>query len=329
MTACVTIVSDVEDLVRACPDEQVQVLCVQQTLSGYIAQCLRADLIILDETGRHLFIACILRRFCRFKLLCVDPVLPNPRDNFQGRLKARIRRRLLAAVDGFVLYFRNTEGYEQHYGIDSKRIRYVPFKANVMPAPARAGNGGFVLCAGRSRRDIATFVHAMALNGLPAVVVQQPAALVASHGTPAWSKALPPNVRLIVDEDDALSGLLQNATIVVIPRFKGDINATGISMYLSAMAYGKCVVISRGPGADDVLTGGQAVFVEPEDPEQLAGTVQALFNDADLRNGFAVRGRDYAESLGGGNRLTRDLLQAGLHLLTTPARAGQQVEPVR
>ncbi len=313
----VKIVSDVETLRDSNLDDTVQVESVQRSLRAFAAQCASADLLILDETGKHLFIACLLRRFIPFKLLCVDPVLPRPDESAQARLKARLRRILLAQVDKFVLYFRNTAGYEHHYGLDPNRIRYVPFKANSMPSRIPPRDGQYVLCAGRSRRDIHTFVRAMEQNGLPAVIVQQAQVSSATHGTPVWSGTLPPNVRLIIDHDDLLSGFLRDASIVVIPRFRGDINATGISLCLAAMAYGKCVVISRGPGADDVLTERQAVFVDPEDPEQLAKTVSALYFDTALRQRFATRGHDYAASLGGEERLTRDLLQEGLDLLAT------------
>lgn len=287
---------------------------------------------MLDETGKHLFLACVLRRVFRFKLLCVDPVLPRPAGGLLERIKARGRRRLLASVDRFVLYFRDTAGYQQYYGIRPERTVYLPFKANVPPSRGADGDGGYILCAGRSRRDIDTFVRAMRKTGLPAIIVQQAGRASTAHGTPIWTNELPVNVRLVIDEGEALWELLLNARLVVIPRYKDDINATGISLCLSAMAWGKCVIISRGPGADDVMTDGQAKFVEPENPEQLAEAAERVYYDADLRRSLAGRGRAYAESLGDGHRLARDLMQEGLAMLAPalrPSSLASAVAPVR
>jgi glycosyltransferase involved in cell wall biosynthesis len=318
MSVRVTILTDVENFSRSAGEYPVEVHTVDPSMLAFVKQCARADLVILDETGKHLFMACLLRRLFRFKLLCVDPVLPRPGGGLVERLKAGIRRWLLAGADQFVLYFRNTAGYELHYGIDPERTRYIPFKANLAEPPGIPGDGGYVLCAGRSRRDVATFVRAMEQTGLPAVIVQQAGPIGAAHGTAPWRGDLPANVRTVIDHNDELWGLLRYARLIVIPRYKNDINATGISLCLSAMAYGKCVIISRGPGADDVLLDRQAAFVEPENVEHLAKTAKTLYWDTELRQGFATRGFAYAVSLEGEARLIRDLLQTGLELLGTP-----------
>jgi glycosyltransferase involved in cell wall biosynthesis len=171
-----------------------------------------------------------------------------------------------------------------------------------------------VLCAGRTLRDIDTFVEAMRRAGCPGVLLQQRRELLAAHGTSAWSGELPPNLKLIVDDGDRLDDFLDSiarARLVVIPRFKGDIAPTGISTYLVAMALGKCVIISEGPGAGDVLD-GEASIVPPESPEQLAERISLLWDDDEQRASVAARGHRYAMSLGGEKRLLSDILRASL-----------------
>lgn len=200
----------------------------------------------------------------------------------------------------------------------------MPFKANRTAAGVVGeGDEAYVLCAGRSRRDIATFSRAMAMTGLPAVVVQQPAQILREHGTEPWpQRDLPANVRLVTDGDNQLEHLLAKAQLVVIPRFKDDINATGISLGLSAMIYGKCVVVSRGPGADDVLLSGEAAFVEPEDPEALAATIASLHADDATRAAIASRGLADARSLGVKSGFFRTCSRPGSDLFGKALRVG-------
>jgi glycosyltransferase involved in cell wall biosynthesis len=195
---------------------------------------------------------------------------------------------------------------------------YVPFKVNgweqIATRPRVGPNGAYVLCAGRTLRDIETFVEAMRRAGHPGVLLQQRRELLDAHGTSTWSGELPPNVELIIDDGDRLDDYLDfiaKARLVVIPRFKRDIAPTGISTYLVAMALNKCVVISDGPGASDVLD-GQAAIVPPENVQALAEQISLLWDDAQLRGAIASRGHDYAITLGGEERLLSDILRASV-----------------
>jgi glycosyltransferase involved in cell wall biosynthesis len=146
------------------------------------------------------------------------------------------------------------------------------------------------------------------------MLLQQRRELLAEHGTAAWKSGLPPNVKLVVDESDSLEdylGFIERARVVVIPRFEGDIAPTGISTYMVAMALGRCVVISEGPGAGDVLD-GQAALVPPEDPARLAEQVKRLWDDEGARAELAARGRAYAEQARGEERLLSDILRASI-----------------
>jgi glycosyltransferase involved in cell wall biosynthesis len=289
----------------------------------FLGKCLRSDLVILNIDQRKLMFAALLRwlPFARFRLISVDLVLRPPRSA-KDRLKAFVKRILLSGVDRFALYFKNLEGYQRFYGIGPDRAVYVPFKVNaserIGARPQGVADGEYVLCAGRTLRDIKTFVEAMRATGCPGVLLQQKRELLNAHGTSAWSGELPPNVKLIVDDSDRFEDYLDfiaKARLVVIPRFKNDIAPTGISTYLVAMALNKCVIISEGPGAEDVLT-DQAVIVPAEDAVGLAEQIKRLWNDDRLRGDFASRGYEYAISLGGYDRLLAEIINISVGQLS-------------
>jgi glycosyltransferase involved in cell wall biosynthesis len=285
--------------------------------------CARADVVILNIDQQKLMLACLLRwvlPVLRFKLISVDLIMRPPKTR-PGRLKALVKKLLFSRVDLFILYFKNIEGYERFYGVRADRVAYVPFKVNgwekVASRPRDAAGGDYVLCSGRTLRDIATFVEAMRHVTCPGVLLQQRRELLEAHGTEAWSGELPPNVRLVVDEGDSLDAyidFISGARLLVLPRYRGDIAPTGISTYLLAMALHKCVIISAGPGAEDVLT-DQAVIVPPEDAPRLAEQIELLWRDDQLRSEIASRGREYARSLGGEDRLLSDIVRVSLRTL--------------
>ena len=287
---------------------------------GFLRRCLGADLVILNIDQKRLMLACLLRLLwpaARFKLVSADLILRPPKSA-KDRLKVFLKRVLFSRVDRFVLYFKDLEGYERFYGIGPDRAVYVPFKVNGWDEiSARDGvspEGSYVLCAGRTLRDVGTFVEALRESGCPGVLLQQRRELLAAHGSSAWEGELPPNVELIVDDSDSLEAYLdfiEKARLVVIPRFEGDIAPTGISTYLVAMALNKCVIISSGPGAEDVLT-DEAVIVPPGDRERLAGQIRLYWDDAARRSLVAARGRSYAEKAKGEARLLSDILRASL-----------------
>ena len=297
-------------------------LTVAAAAPGFFAfagQCWRSDLVVIDGDAKRLLLAALFRPFASFKLVSVDLILRPPIGG-RARAIAGLKRLLLRAVDKFILYFRNTEGFLRYYGIRPERIAYVPFKVNGCDQafwPPAVTKGDYVLCAGRTLRDLETFVAAMARTGLPAVLLQQPADIMKEHGTTAWERALPPNVRLELHTDGKLEtfvSVIANARLLVIPRFKGDICSTGISSYLVAMALGTAVVISRGPGADDILS-GEAAFVEPENIDELAQAVSRLWHDDVARGKLVANGKRYAENLGGTARLNGDIIQESLRCL--------------
>jgi glycosyltransferase involved in cell wall biosynthesis len=316
------IVSNFKDLseVIAPEDELAHEYVGAGDVLRFIRSCIGADLVLLDDDQQKLMLACLLRPLLRFRLVSVDLILRRPKS-LKARVGRLLKRALFGQVDRFLLYFKDTSGYEQLYGIGPDRAVYVPFKVNgwermALHSAASAG-GEYVLCAGRTLRDVGTFVEAMREAGCPGLLLQQQPELLSQHGTRPWLGELPANLQLVVDTSDSLESFMdfmRGARLVVIPRFHGDLAATGISTYLVAMALGKCVIISKGPGAEDVLT-NQAVIVPPEDAAALAQQIKLLWHDEPLRESIAAAGRHYAEQLGGERRFLRDILRASIENL--------------
>lgn len=289
-------------------------------VTQFIAKCLRSDLVILDSDARRLMIACIFKWLVpgsRFRIVSVDLILRPPKSAAE-RVRVFLKKILLKKVHRFVLYFKDLGGYDRFYGIGHDRTTYIPFKVNdwdvLERRDAPLSEGDYVLCAGRTLRDTATFVEAIRTAGCRGVLLQQSRKLLEEHGTESWKGELPENVNLIIDEGNESETFIEyisGARIVVIPRFKNDIAATGIGTYLLAMALNRCVIISEGPGANDVLT-DQAIMVTPEDAASLAKQVKALWEDKNLRARLAARGRQYATEVAGAERLNRDILRASI-----------------
>lgn len=289
----------------------------------FIFGCVRSDLIILNIDTKKLMLACALKwvlPMLRFRIVSVDLILRTPKSR-SGRLKAFFKKLLFKKVYRFILFFRDLRGCERFYGVGPDRTIYVPFKVNgweqIQHRRMPTADGDYVLCAGRTLRDVTTFVEAMKRADCPGVLLQQNRKLLSGNGTQPWDGNLPPNVRLVIDagnDPETFVEYISNARMVVIPRFKHDIAPSGIGTYLLAMALNRCVIISEGPGASDVLT-DEAVIVPAEEPETLSERISSLWADANLRESISLRGRKYAALAGGEDRLYSDILRASVQSL--------------
>lgn len=312
----VTIVTNMSALLNAPATRGCTIVPAAGDLRDFARQIRPADLVALDNDWRRLVVACVLRPVSRYRLVAIDLILRTPRGR-KAKAAAHLKRILLRGVDCFIFYFRDIRGVHAYYGIGPDRAVYVPFKVNGIEDPRwpdPSDLGDHVLCAGRTLRDIDTFLEAMARAGVPGVLLQQAESLLYAHGTRPAGPNLPPNVRLRIDRGDDPADFLARIAecrILVVPRFAYDIAATGISTYLEAMALGKPVIISAGPGADDILD-GQAVIVPPQDSDALARAITRVWSDPAFAANLARRGRDYAASLGGEQRLGDDIREACL-----------------
>lgn len=274
----------------------------------------RHDAVVVCSQTRLLLVFCVLRWLFpiqRCKVIAVDYILPEPRGLKQN-LVARLKGMLLRKVDMFILHFPDTSGYERYYGIPSARREFVPFKVNcsdsIPPADQLCSEGEYIFTAGRSFRDIPTFLRAMKQVGYPGFLLYEDTGLMKGAGTEFDFRDVPSNLKIEknVGEKSWLE-YIARAKIVVIPLLPGCGYAPGLSLYLMAMAMKKCVIITEGLSTRGMLT-NQAIIVPPEDPMALAEAIRRVWNDAELRERVAAAGQRYASGLGGEARLLGDIL---------------------
>jgi glycosyltransferase involved in cell wall biosynthesis len=282
-----------------------------------------ADFLVLNIDPKRLLFACAAflalspRPFRRCKIVSVDLLLRPPRSLAQ-RLMNLAKGLLYRQVDLFLLYFRNIDGYVRHFGIPRRRVAYVPFKVNswerIRARRDSLGDGEYALLSGATFRDHATFVEAVRKAGVPGVLLVPGDSRTVIEQSSWYQAGLPPNLKLEYHTDGKEETFLkyfENARVVCFPRFKWDIASSGISGYLCAMGHGRYVVISRGPGADDVLKEDEAAdFFDAGDSEALARLIRGAWEEPAHRNRIAANGARYAEKLAGEERLLRDILAA-------------------
>jgi glycosyltransferase involved in cell wall biosynthesis len=239
----------------------------------------------------------------RRPLVAVDLVLREPED-FVGRLLLPVKKAMFSRVDRFIHYFRDLRGLTRVYGIGPERSAYVPFKVNLADrhAPAPDAEGEYVLCFGRSMRDLDTFLAAMErLPDVPGAISRpDPRAFAAHHArfTRPLSE-IPANVRVLDDNrtEESEIRILRSARLLVLPILAKSLVASGISTCLNAMFLGKCVIGSVGPGMSDIFTCEILTF-PPEDPQRLAETIRRAWDDSDLRRSTAAAGHRFALQAG-------------------------------
>lgn len=297
-------------------------------LSGFrvaLQALLRGDYLILNNDHRRLFAACLVfallapRPLRRCRLVSVDLLLRPDNDGWRGRLRRATKSLLLRQVDTFVLYFNDWDGYIREYGLARERLRYIPFKANSYewlreqsrePLPE-----DYVLCAGATLRDHWTFIEAVRLSHVPAVILLPGTARAEALERYPWlGRPLPPSLRVEWHDDgreETYLAWFARARIVCLPRYRWDIASSGISAAFCAMALGKCVVISEGPGARDVFGAAEAAaFVPSENSSALAAQLCDLWGNHPRRRQIARAALAFADIAQGEQRLLHDLLLA-------------------
>jgi glycosyltransferase involved in cell wall biosynthesis len=272
------------------------------------------DYILLNFMVFDVFFLALLKLvvpFNRCKLVVLDLFLTIP-ESFKDKLLWPIKILLLKKIHRFFVYSKNTTGYQRYYHIKPDKFRYVPYKVNAYDIiqKTKPSDRGYIFCGGKSRRDFATLIDVMRDLPYPLKIVTVDNTELLEHDSYLDQSNLPPNVEVI--RHNGTVGLfieyMANSRLVVLPIKKEVITQTGIAVYLMAMALKKCVIISSGPGVDDVLDSQLAVIVPPEDAEALKTAIERAYNDDQLRNTIAENGYNYAMSLGGEKRLWESVL---------------------
>lgn len=280
-----------------------------------LRSALACDYVVVNCSPRELFYFCLLKLlfpFTRCKLVSLDTVLPVPRvRSAKERLGLQVKRLLFTRVDLFIEYFKQTQGYERHYGIPRAKFRYVPFKINryerVLATATR--DDGYVFCGGNTRRDFQTLIEAARSLPYPVRIVTMGNDVISGHGSFVDERELPPNVDIVRhDGSDSFLDHIAGARLAALPIKRENISASGIGVYLACMALGKCVVISEGPAVNGVVPDGAAVIVPPEDAAALRDAITRAYTDDAFRERVAGNGQRYALGLGGEQRLCESIV---------------------
>jgi len=277
------------------------------------ARSFRHDYILLNGSLHHALLLILLKRltpFHRARVILLDVLLSVPRGPL-GRAKARVVGALLRRSHRILLYYRNTEGWQAHYKIPADRFSFVAFKVNERTLISRTPltDEGYVFCGGKTRRDFATLFEAVEGLDYPVKVATTSNRDIMPHGSFVDEQTAPANVEIVRLDGTPYEfiSMMAASRLVVLP-ITPEISGAGISVYLQAMALRKCVILSAGPGAEDVLTEGQAVIVPPSDPAALRVAIERAFSDPAYREQVAQNGYEWANSLGGEEQLFASIL---------------------
>jgi len=275
--------------------------------------------VFLVSCDARLVLALALERVVAFSsprpLIALDLVFLRRPRTIPASLAVLPKRFLLRNVDYFLHYFKDLRGLDSVYGIGPDRSGFVDFKANLWNSRVSEArpDGEYALCFGRSLRDFDTFFDALQGLDCPGAIAEPQIDSLREHGsrfTRALS-ALPPNVRVLADDhtERSQAAALEGAKIVVVPMVRGRLIAAGISTVLNAMALGKCVIASAGPGVTDIFD-GELVSVPSEDPAALAAAITRVWHDPDLRRRTAQAGLEYARRCGSEQDFNRRVIDA-------------------
>jgi len=278
-------------------------------------QLAACDYALINCSPKDLLQLCMLKLLnplARCRVISVDTVLPVPYlGDARARIQHWIKRLLFRQVRLFIEYFRDTRGYERHYGIPAGKFRYVPFKINRYQRvlATRTSDQGYIFSGGNTRRDFATLIEAVRGLPYPLRIVTMENKVIREHGSFVDESQLPPNIQVVRhDGSDTFVDHIAGARLVVLPVKKENISASGIGVYIASMALGKCVIISSGPAVDGVIPEGSAVVVPPEDVRALREAIVTAYTDEKYRNHVAQAGRAYALSLKDEERLYKSII---------------------
>lgn len=219
---------------RACPDDGVVV--AWQPLAGALAG--------------------LLRRRGGPGLLVLNPLL-SPGDRSP---KARLVLAGLARADRVAFYSTAARADAVALGLDPARLAVVRLGVESRDDVPPPTPDGVVLAAGRDHRDWTVLASAAQQAGVQ-VRVAGPDAVPA------------PLVLLRPEGKTAFQALVAQACVVVVPLLDAGRQA-GTLAVLDALAAGRPVVATRGPGTEDYLPADAGELVPPGDPAALAAALR-------------------------------------------------------
>ena len=271
------------------------------------------DYILMNGAPRILLHLCfwkLIMPFSRCRIIALDVLFSQPRSGLD-RVKTFVRGRLLRRAHRILVYYRDTRGLQQTFGLPAALFDYVPFKINQFEVvtATRPTDEGYIFCGGKTRRDFKTLIEAVTGLDIPVKIVTTPNSDIIRHGSFLDENAvLPPNVEVVrLDGSGPPFVRLMAASRLVVLPLKPDISGVGIGVYIMAMALRKCVVISAGASVDGVLTPDLACIVPPGNPAALRAALVELWANDEKRRRIADCAHAYATELGDESTLAQSV----------------------
>lgn len=304
--SCNNLVLDVCDIPSS-------ILNIKQLFS-FVLRSNKVDYVVLNNGSTTLILILCLCKLIfplnHIKIVAVDILLSEPK-RCKDKVKSHIVKILLSKVHLFLLLYKNTRGLERVYSIQKSKIRYIPFKINQIDYIQSLDpvDEGYIFCGGKTRRDFDTLFTAVRGLNCNIKLVTTANKDILKHGSFLNTNAAPKNVEIIILDGNYQDfiNLISRASFVLMPILP-DICGAGIGVYIMSMALKKCVIISSGPGAEDVIPEGAAIIVPAQNPEALRRAILQVSENKNLRDSIAATAYKYATPLGGEKRFLQSVV---------------------
>lgn len=304
--------------------EEIDLKGTRKITSGValIQHLLQYDIILILNPSFNWFLKCTaikLLSLGRIKIVFFDVLLPKP-YSLKDNIKAFIKRLSFKFADRFIFLHKDTSGYSRYYGIKAKKCIYIPFKANNinMLSDFEVHDLGYLLSCGASYRDYNLLAKALKIYPCKTIILLPDKNQIEYHHSIIDEELFNNNAMVEIVRHDfnrkSWNDILSKCRAVVLPIRSDVVQCAGISVYLEAMAFGKPVIITEGPATKGLLSQEIAAICPPDNPESLAAAIKKIWEDEEYRKILGNVGRNYALSLGGEDRLVKDILKTIISL---------------
>lgn len=179
--------------------------------------------------------------------------------------------------------------FPQTWNVSPERVAYTPWCYTLPPEELQrpTSDDGGVFAGGDSMRDYGVLLEAA--HGL------QQRVTIAAGWKP--KNELPENVHIGSVPHNRFVELMRRASVVVVPLQPGAERSAGQQTYLNAMAMGKAVVVTDGPGARDYIRDGETgIIVPPGDSGALSAAIRWVVDPMNRVAVEQMRNRSHSES---------------------------------
>jgi len=210
---------------------------------------------------------------------------------FNRDARLLVARQTLSTVDRFVVHSSiEIEAYAEQLRLPAERFVFAAAQyGGKVQTQEEDQSEPFVLATGSGARDYRTFFEAMSMLDIPAKVVAGDRVLAGL--TP------PPNVEILSGvSGDEIKALMRKSRVNVIPM-NGEGLTAGLVTIVLTFRHGRGIVVTDRPGIDDYVKPDDNSLVVPmSDPRAMADAIEAMYNDADLRDRLGQGAEAFAEA---------------------------------